>query len=317
MCITFIVRKGKYKFMLLFNRDEFFNRPTIPIGFNCLEDDKHRDQLFFPLDCISGGTFLCLNVKNGNFGVLLNNNFMTIPYNPNAVLKRADIPIAYCKGEPAESDYYCSMFKNINQNKGLYNGFNLLCGNMLTSRIFYYTNNTENKGKSRMEFSPSNMEDALELEENLLGLCNACYFDDDSVFSMKTQYGKIKLGKILNEEFSSEKELVKALFNFMQDNEKLLEQPNFNEESLKEGVKNSKIKEYIVSSIFVNDKIDKHYFEYGTRHTLAILLDYEGNLKVYEQFDEIVEIEKNQNFSQLTVLERVEENIKLHEFKLN
>jgi uncharacterized protein with NRDE domain len=316
MCITFIVRNWKYKFLLLFNRDEYFNRPTIPIGFNYDKDEKYKDQLFFPLDCISGGTFLCLNIKNGNFGLLLNNNYTTIPYNPNAVLKRGDLPIDYCKGEPTDDEYYSTFFKILNQNKELYNGFNLLCGNMIRSKVLYYTNNTENKGKLQMDTSFQNMEEAAELEENLLGLCNACLFDKDSVFSIKTQYGKSKLEKILSEEFTSENEFVKSLFNIMQDDKKLLDQPSISEHSFKEGVKNSKIKDYVVSSIFVKDKIDDSYFEYGTRHTFAILLDNNNILKVYEQFDEVMEIMKNKNLNQLTVLDRIEENIKLHEFKL-
>ena len=44
-------------------------------NFHYDKDNMYKDCLFFPLDHISGGTFLCLNIKNGNFGLLLNNNF--------------------------------------------------------------------------------------------------------------------------------------------------------------------------------------------------------------------------------------------------
>ncbi len=320
MCITFIARNGKYKFALLFNRDEFFHRLTYPLGFNYQKDHLYKDFLFFPLDCISGGTFLCLNVKNGNFAVLLNNNFKTIPYNPNAKLKRADLPIDFCKGDLADKDYYESFFKILEQNKMDYNGFNFLCGNMRTDELLYYTNNTENKNNN-IFVENTVMTEPIALSENLLGLCNAFYDDQDSIYACKVKYGKEKLEQILTSNaYETEKEFVSQLFYFMQDDKKLIcedELPSDKHNLLKEGLKNTKLKEHLVSSIFVKDSLHNIFFEYGTRHTIIVILDYEGNLKIYEQCDEIEEPVENQEKKILKISKRSEGNIKFHEFKLN
>lgn len=285
MCICFCSWCGndKYKLILMFNRDEIFSRETIPIGFNLKSDDVFEDYLFFPLDIISGGTFFCLNVKNGNFSLLLNNNFKNIPYNPNPKFKRADLPINFCKlGE--EEDH--SIFINdINTNKMDYNGFNLLFGNMNEEKIFYYTNNALANKNREVEFHK-----AVEVTDKLFGLSNCFIENTETVHFQKVELGKKKLSQLLQSKFEDENVFIQKLFDIMEDETKL-EPRNFEKvKLLKEGIATqfNQIKQYIVSSIFVSDNVEGINLEFGTRHTFVLTLDYKNNLTLYEKFDEIL-----------------------------
>ena len=45
MCIIFLLKSlKKFKFVLLFNRDELINRPTLPMGFHNT-DNEYKDFL--------------------------------------------------------------------------------------------------------------------------------------------------------------------------------------------------------------------------------------------------------------------------------
>jgi uncharacterized protein with NRDE domain len=313
MCITFIAKDKhkKFKFILLFNRDEFLNRPTYPLGFHN-EDEENKNFLFYPLDCISGGTFLCLNIKTGNFGCLLNNNFKHIPYNPNAKLKRAEIAIDYCKlNEEKEID---QLIQKIDQNKMDYNGFNFLFGNFQNNDVYYYTNNP-GQGKE--------MNKQIKVEGDLIGLCNSHIEDESSVYYTKVGYGKKRFEEILNN-FETEDELIDQLFKMMEDDTKLIERdPNIDLNDPNR-LLNPKLKSFIVGSLFVKHELENINFEYGTRHTIVVTLDYENRLKIYEHCDDVVKEGVNdsshnnhvetKNF--FTLVKRQRENMNIHEFKI-
>jgi hypothetical protein len=53
------------------------------------------------------------------------------------------------------------------------------------------------------------------------------------------------------------------------------------------------IKRNLVSSVYVNDNINQHY-NYGTRHTMCIMLVGIGQLKTYEYFVEFENIEEDE-----------------------
>ena len=95
------------KFFLLFNRDEYLNRPTIPIKL-------YEGYLLYSLDEKSGGTFLCVNIKNGNFSCLLNHEFKENPYSATTKFKRGSLPIEFCKEENFEA-----FFKKLKENQSL------------------------------------------------------------------------------------------------------------------------------------------------------------------------------------------------------
>lgn len=312
MCITFIAKNKhkKYKFIILFNRDEFLNRPTFPLGFHN-EDNENKNFLFYPLDSISGGTFFCINIKTGKFGCLLNNNFKNIPYNPYAKLKRADIAIDYCK---LNDEIQVEQFiLKIDQNKMEYNGFNLLFGNMQQTETYYYTNNTEENKEINKH---------VNVEGDLIGLCNSHIEDVCSVYYTKIQYGKKRLEEILKN-FETEDELIEQLFQMMEDDAKLIQKdPNIN---LKDNnlLFSPNLKSYVVSSLYVNHQLENINFEYGTRHTIIVTLDYEHKLKIFEHCDnihkEVICSNCNDNAeikSIFTLGKRHRDNMNIHEFTI-
>ena len=286
MCITFfsINPNKSYKFLLLFNRDEFLSRKTLPLDFHYRKDKAFKEILFYPLDCTFEGTFLCINIKNGNFCCLLNHNSEAIPFNPNAKLKRGDIPINFCLLD-AERNQWENFFKNLDSTKLNYNGFNILCGNIVNENYFYYTNNYIE-------------EDGIEIpykfaSSGVYGVSNS-FLSGNTIYNTKVNYGKQILEKILSkEDYINEKDFVYKLFEFMGDKTKLINCDDSEtvypklENNFLTAMHDKKIKNYIMSSLFVNDRVEKIMLEYGTRHTICILCDYENNLCIYEYFDEI------------------------------
>ena len=272
MCLSFfgININGRIKFILLFNRDEYFNRETLPLGYY-YDDQEFRDKLLFPLDIISNGTFLCLNKENGNFCILLNNSGENKPYDPKLTLKRGSIPIEYCK---IQTNEYTQFFKSLEEKKNEYNGYNIICGNMKEGTLYYFSNNTD-------EPCP------IELQQGeILGITN------NSIFSKteKIEYGKERLSEILKSEDNIDN-IKDSLFALMQDEKKFCD---------KEILKNifhfefsnidREIKKALLSSIYITDNINNFYFKFGTRHTICLLLDSQNILNIYEYFDEFEEI---------------------------
>ena len=282
MCITFfsITPNKNYKFLMIFNRDEFLARKTLQLDFHYKLDSYYKDFLFYPLDCAFEGTFLCINTKNGNFCCLLNNNHESIPFNPNSKFKRGEIPLEFCKLGTEDWDIF---FKNLENNKQHYNGFNLICGNFVNEEYFYYSNkSTDYNLKVPYKFS----------DPGVYGVSNSCLLEN-SVYNDKVDYGKKILREILEKPSgSNEKEFVVKLFEFIGDKTRLFRN---NEDIVKreleknysEAIFDKDNKKFICSSIFVDDKINSFFLEYGTRHTICLLCDYENNLSVYEYFDDV------------------------------
>jgi uncharacterized protein with NRDE domain len=298
MCLAFFGLKVKegIEFLLLFNRDEFFERETLPLGFHH-NDQELKGKLFYSLDVITQGTFLCLNIDNGNFCILLNHNFKTNPYDKSLTLKRGQIPIDFCKLEPNENDFN-KFISDLDEHKAEYNGFNIIYGNMKKNILFYYTNNNEDKS----------MPIKLEMGE-MYAITNDLIFSSNK----RAEYGLQLINVTLNKEHKDEKELVESLFKDMYDNNRTLELnlpqdydfSNFNIMSIE-----PEIKRNLVSSVYVNDNINQHYINYGTRHTICIMLDDAGQLKTYEYFDEFENIEDGG----IKVKQRDLNNLKLYKF---
>lgn len=66
MCIALWYLKDG-KFVLLFNREEFSSRQTKKLGFI-------RNSIVGGLDLVGGGTWLAVNVSNGNIAFVTNRN---------------------------------------------------------------------------------------------------------------------------------------------------------------------------------------------------------------------------------------------------
>lgn len=277
MCITFIAvnKHSKYKFILLFNREEYFHRETLPIGFN-YQEEEYKDILFLPIDLQSGGTFLCLNVKNFNFCCLLNIAQEYIPFNPYIKLKRASIPIEFCK--QTNTDNFQEFFTQLRLNKKDYNGFNILCGNMKTGEIYYDTN-YEVSYDLPLKMST----------EEVIGLGNSAY-GIESMYVPRINYGELHLLDLL----MCQKNLTpNDLFDVMNFDLRLTKAKLPEIDPLNPGdlSKNLKVKEYLVSHIYMDNNILGYNIQYGTMHTFCVMLDNEDRLLVNEYHDEIYQDE--------------------------
>ena len=115
----------KYPFILLANRDEYYERPTRQLGFW----DKEAD-LIGGRDLRAGGTWLAMN-RSGAFAAVTNVR-MSIAQ-PHAK-SRGFLPIDFLKSSQTSEAY---MQKLLNQRR-MYNGYNLLTRKMDT--IFHFNN---------------------------------------------------------------------------------------------------------------------------------------------------------------------------------
>jgi uncharacterized protein with NRDE domain len=316
MCITFFAIKPNnfIKFFLVFNREEFFNRETTSMGFNYEKNEEFKNKLFFPLDTLSQGTFLCVNIENANFCALLNNNFINNPYNSNLTAKRGEIPLNFCKIN-TEQEKYEEYLKYLEENKNCYNGYNLVCGNMKNEEALYFTNNTEYL--TNIEENSENIENDLPakfIEKEVHGVSNFFYTKP----SEKIEHGKEKIKNILINA-NNENEFVEELFKVMEDDTKfvnidLIKDNNFERNILI----NKELKRYLASSIYFNDKINDVYIQYGTSHTICLILDYENNLNIYEYVDYIVHTHANTdtNDKYMSVEQRDYSKVKKYSFQL-
>lgn len=283
MCISFFgfnVFK-EIPFFLCFNRDEEFSRETGQFG-----PSEEFPDLIYSLDLITGGTFLCLNSKNGNFCCLLNNSEK---YNEGAILKRGLIPIEFCLKNDENSDFF-EFFENLKQNSQKYNGFNIICGNILKKIFFYYTNNDP--------------ESPIKLESGqLYGISNHHIFDP----FQKVKHGLELFNKIDTEiTFKDFKEEALKIMKNREKFEKIDIVEDFDQHSL---LKNVLLKKYMRSSIFMesNLKIEEDRVvltEHGTRQTIIIMMDL-GSVIRASSIE--YKVKKDDNLGKLVLTENEEE----------
>ncbi len=384
MCISFFYftnnLKAKIKSIILFNREEYLKRSAKGMGFHPV-DSIGQDTLFFPLDVPTQGTFFCINIKNGNYSFLLNNPLKRINYNTNCKLKRGALPLEFCKLSN-DSKTWNAFFENINDYKTEFNGFNLVCGNLNSGVVKYYTNNSEDikfnlrkviKDKndifsSRISCKDTNMNyervinpisnkdyeifdcnKPLELSKNeIYSISNTFLFDGvqrvdfggilfkdillkyDKFFNFfpKLENEEIKFdcettikndninleNNYLNNCRDLEKDFIKELFQNLLENKIKIE--NNLEEVLKilyrdkNDFENSSVDTYQNSSVFVEDKIENFYTEFGTRNSIALIFDNENKIKIYE-YEDVVKEENGYLTNEKRILDK---NISLREF---
>jgi uncharacterized protein with NRDE domain len=298
MCLAFfgVNIKPGIKFLLLFNRDEFFNRETLPLGYHYVDDPDYKDKLFYSLDVMTKGTFFCINVANGNFCILLNNNFTTNPYNKGLILKRGAIPIDFCKLDAEESEYI-SFLTVLDSRKNEYNGFNIVCGNMRTGYLYYYTNNSD-----------GNPVPVALQQGQIFAITNSYLFNSN----VRAEYGLSLVNKTI-EEVDEPDYLVESLFDVMYDNKRLLEVdlPNYNPSDFNIFNILPEHRRQLVSSVYVNDNFNGFYMKYGTRHTITILLTESDELKIYEYYDDF---EKDVNGINEKIKKREKDGLKFYKF---
>lgn len=155
----------KHKLLLLANRDEFYERPTMPAHW--WED---HPNVVGGKDLQQSGSWLALT-KSGKFAAITN---YRDPNNINSdAPSRGNLIKDYLTGPINCKDY----LKVLQQTGSQYNGFNLLFGNQ--NRLYYYSNYAKEPYK---------------LKPGIYGLSNALL---DTAWPKVTR-GKNKLMEIVN-----------------------------------------------------------------------------------------------------------------------
>ena len=140
MCIVFYSERPPIKGIkriIIFNRDEDTRRERSPLGVH-FEPKK----ILCGVDLMAEGTWLGVNLENGNFGFLT--NFCDKMFVPiiDPKYRRGNLLMNFLKGD--------SKFNSIDEYKGYlntfltegdkFNGVNLWIGNMLTDNTIFTHN---------------------------------------------------------------------------------------------------------------------------------------------------------------------------------
>jgi len=247
MCILFftINDNKRYKFILASNRDEHFERPTVPAHY-WKEGDV---EILSPKDKRKGGTWLGVS-KSGRFGILTNYRTPNSTYNNinSTAPSRGKLITEFLISNDTVTEY----INQLKTNKDIYEGFNLLIGDLTLGILGYFTNKR----------------DGIEiLQPGIYGLSNK--FLDTPWF--KLTHGKNKFSSIIDHsEEMSEEDLVNKLFSVLSD--KLLPEHFESTGALPDW-------EPVLAPIFVQS-FDK---QYGTRTQTVILVDNNNKLTFYEK----------------------------------
>ncbi|MHB8578707.1 MAG: NRDE family protein [Ignavibacteriaceae bacterium] len=138
MCLLLISYKNhpRYKLIVAANRDEFYNRPASPAHF--WED---KPELLAGIDFEAGGTWLGLTTA-GNFSAIT--NYRDIKNLKKDAPTRGKLVTDFLLNNFSPVDY----IKVLEEKSGLYNGYNLIFGNLM--QMNYFSNQT----KKSIELAP-------------------------------------------------------------------------------------------------------------------------------------------------------------------
>lgn len=131
MCVIFLAYKvhSEFPFILLANRDEFYDRPTEKARFW-----KDFPDIFAGRDLIGGGTWLGIT-KAGRFSAVTN---FREPNAPIGMISRGNLVADFLKSNETAEFY----LKNIEKRSNEFSGFNLLVGeiNSEKNELYYFSN---------------------------------------------------------------------------------------------------------------------------------------------------------------------------------
>jgi uncharacterized protein with NRDE domain len=153
-----------YSLVVAANRDEFYSRPTAPIGWweertSILGGRDKAEVIGTP------GTWMGIST-NGRFAAITN---VRAPTEKNPLLKtRGEISSEYLFSELTPSEFVESSPSRFNN----YNGFNLLMGDFTTPKD-HKLNWLTNRRLINGEIYPSNLIEATPLNSGVYGLSNA------------------------------------------------------------------------------------------------------------------------------------------------
>lgn len=131
MCVVYFAYNvhPDHPLILLANRDEFYNRPTMP---------AHRWEdhpgIFAGRDLVSGGTWLGVT-RGGRVAAVTN---YREPGVPKGELSRGDLVADFLKTDASAADYLSDLEPRIDR----YSGFNLLVGEIgpVKNELYYFSN---------------------------------------------------------------------------------------------------------------------------------------------------------------------------------
>ncbi len=127
MCLIVLAKNVRedFPFILVGNRDEFFNRPATPL----YEWDEHG--IIAGRDLIANGTWLGIN-KKGKFAAIT--NYRDLKNLKKDAPSRGLLTSEYLKNDLSPEEYVRSIYDEAGQ----YNGFNLLLG--LNDDLVHFSN---------------------------------------------------------------------------------------------------------------------------------------------------------------------------------
>jgi len=240
MCILFIALKQhpKYPVIICANRDEFHARPT--------QNLHHwpQENILAGKDLQAGGTWLGLT-QHGQFSALT--NFRQPHLIDNTKMSRGNLVLKALSNENVSANNLIIQ-KHLQENSDLYNGFNLIYGELDHLHCFDSVNKQLHT-----------------LNNGVYSLCNGALTDRWP----KMKRGQQKLKDLITDKQHDNTLDVQLLLNIMNDTAQASSQ-----ELPKTGLPLER--EALLSSIFITSP------DYGTRSTMIITKDTQNNIEVTE-----------------------------------
>lgn len=236
MCLILLAYKKhpQYPTIIAANRDEFYERPTREVQFWNTSPD-----LLAGKDLLGGGTWMGIT-RSGRFSAVT--NFREPLKDNKNMVSRGFLVRNYLEENTLPKEY----LKKIKKYAHLYDGFNLIVGNV--EKLFYYSNRQNQ---------------IVKILPGIHGLSNHL---------LNTSWPKVEKGKRFFSEIVSEKKSidVEKIFTLLEDRSmppaQLLPHTGVDPEW-----------EKILSPLFITSPI------YGTRSSTIILLDRYGKVHFFER----------------------------------
>ncbi|KAL3539150.1 hypothetical protein ACH5RR_002516 [Cinchona calisaya] len=154
MCIGVFIWKAHplHPFLLLLNRDEYHNRPTIPLGWWEAEEDD--SQILGGRDALAGGTWLACT-GDGRLAFLTNvrelyNSSSSQAQQQQPPKSRGHLPVRFLQSQKSPREFADELVEEAGQ----YNGFNLIVADLSSVSMVYITNRPKAHGTVATEVSP-------------------------------------------------------------------------------------------------------------------------------------------------------------------
>ncbi|KAM5562769.1 transport and Golgi organization 2 [Rosa sericea] len=249
MCIAAFVWQShpRYPFLLLLNRDEYFNRGTAALQW---WDDNLR--ILGGRDALEGGTWLACS-KDGKVAFLTNVREL------NRLVQcksRGELPSRFLWGKKSPMEFAEEVVEEADK----YNGFNLILADLHSKTMLYVTNRPKEEKKFITEVSPG-----------IHVLTNDAMLDSPWP---KSQRLSNSFKEMLNKYGDDEVSLKEMALQLMTDETR-------DDKSLLPCIYSPEV-EYELSSIYIEYAPALGY--YGTRSTEAVSVNTNGEVTFYERF---------------------------------